>query len=162
MRKFSTNPLQKHRAVTINNSCMYLKLLLRRYTERFFSKNREHKSRKKGKRKEKKKTEKNGKRQKWKRKIEYNSKSFRNKCYLRKASGKWIKICFHLQVKGGTFGFCLCFKIWFVTICLKYIYYSQLNHITYGRTILCNQMLPAHNHPFRLSKLVLKKGAYQN
>lgn len=58
MRKFSTNPLQKHRAVTINNSCMYLKLLLRRYTERFFSKNREHKSRKKGKRKEKKKQKK--------------------------------------------------------------------------------------------------------
>ena len=34
MRKFSTNPLQKHRAVTINNSCMHLKPLLRKYTGR--------------------------------------------------------------------------------------------------------------------------------
>ena len=34
MRKLSTNPLQKHRAVTVNNSCMHLKPLLRRYTGR--------------------------------------------------------------------------------------------------------------------------------
>ena len=34
MRKLSTNPLQKHRAVTINNSCMHLKPLLRKYTGR--------------------------------------------------------------------------------------------------------------------------------
>ena len=34
MRKLSTNPLQKHRAITINNSCMHLKPLLRRYTGR--------------------------------------------------------------------------------------------------------------------------------
>lgn len=120
MRMFFTNPLQKHRAVTINNSCMHLKLLLRRYREIFFERRGNTREGKRENEK-RKRTERNGKRQKWKRKFEYNSKSFRQKDHLRKASAKSIKICFHLQVKGGTFGFCFSFGIWFATICLKYM-----------------------------------------
>lgn len=113
---------------------MHLKLILRRYSERFFLKEgtqeQEKGKMKRDLKKKKKKTERNGKRQKWKRKIEHNSESFRNKCHLRKSSAKRIKICFHLQVKEELLVFIFLLKYGLFTIGPKI--YSQLHHITYS------------------------------